>query len=156
MRVVLLALALMTTRCDAGNWDAYIDNLVEHSRGTIAQAAILGMDGGMWTSNSRSNSLRIENSADLASKIKRAFEGIGIHDITLSVNEVNYKISSVGDVQQFWRGDGPGKIKMFLNIVRTKTAYIVVVGELKDHATVGVANEAANILADYIAESLQM
>ena len=132
------------------SWDSYIDNLIEHTGGNGDAAAIIGLDGSIWTSQAHAKALKItqEEASKIATAMKKkefsVFQAGGIR-----VADVKY---------QFLRGDenivlGKKKGEGAITLQSTKTA--VVIGHTAEGQQQGNVNKGVSTVAEYL-EGLAM
>jgi len=138
------------------NWDAYIDNLVSHSKdssGTehIDKACIIGLDNGAaWTSAAHAKSLNL--SADEARTIADAFKRKDFSSFTTSgiyCESKKYQFLRELDKAVFAKAKGSGG----LTLQSSKSA--VVIAHTVEGGQHGCTNKAVGIIVDYL-ESLNM
>jgi len=129
-------------------WDAYIDNLISHSKGNCDKVAIIGLNGAYWTSQQGDKALVLETDevttlANVLSADKEEhFQGNGI-----KCGGVKY---------QFLRRDentyyGKRKDMGCITLQKTKTAFIA--AHTKEGSQVGDVNKAVNIICEYLESS---
>jgi len=129
-------------------WDAYIDNLISHSKGNCDKVAIVGLNGAYWTTADGPKSLAME-----------AAEVTVIAQQLANDNEEHFQVNGIkcgGIKYQFLRRDestyyGKKKDQGCVTLQKTKTA--IVVAHTKEGAQVGDVNKAVNIICEYLESS---
>lgn len=130
------------------SWESYIDNLILHAKDVAGadhcdKAAIVGLDGSMWTSGAKNLCL----TGDEIQKISACFKA---GDFTyLQTNGVHI----AGIKYQFLRADpklvlAKKKEHGALTLQLTKTA--IVIAHCPEGCQQGNTNKAVGVIADYL------
>jgi len=126
-------------------WDAYIDNLISHSKGNCDKVAIIGLNGAYWTSQTGDKALVLD--ATEASTVSSALS---------SDNEEVFQVNGIkagGIKYQFLRRDentyyGKKKDNGCITLQKAKTCFIA--AHTKEGGQVGDVNKAVNIICEYL------
>ncbi|XP_071177614.1 profilin-like [Mytilus edulis] len=140
------------------SWDAFIDNLIAHSRDArgfehMDKACIIGLDGGAkWTTDSHQKALKLSlNEASTIAKVFKRRDFTPFMDNGIYAEGVKYKYLQV-DLDNkivFAKKEGNGA----LTLQRSKTA--IVIAHTKEGSQQKFTNKAVRDIAEYL-ESLGM
>jgi len=150
MMLKVVTMMLIVTLVSCGSWDAYIDILISHTKGHCDQAAIIGIDGSVWTSNSHPKIL-----------IVSASEAVKIGNVFKSGDFTEFQVNGIrvgGEKYRFIRGYDNialGKLKDLGSISLQSSKSAVVIGHTKEGGSQGYTNRGVAVIADYL-ESLGM
>lgn len=126
-------------------WDAYIDNLISHSKDNCDKVAIIGLNGAYWTSQNIDKALVLE-----------AEEVTTLAGALASDNEEVFQTNGIkcgGIKYQFLRRDentyyGKKKDQGCITLQKAKTCFIA--AHTKEGSQVGDVNKAVNIICEYL------
>jgi hypothetical protein len=120
------------------SWDTVIDTILKDSKGNCDRVAMIGLDGTMWTSQSRYSALKLTH--DEASNLASAVSSDAVTTFAtkgISIEGIRYIYLSNINGEMFF-----GKLKGFGGITLGKTTQAIFVAhtpELGDHGTTNLA-----------------